>query len=156
MSRSVLAIMASIARAHARERRRIEAAQRRADAAEVRRLQAAARVRKAEERETVRTQKAAERSDREREKEDRRQDERGRAEEAERLTLALDERVTELEAILETTLQVDDAIDFASLRMDEDTAPTPAPVELATEAARPLESEYVSRVRKTPIIDSML
>ncbi|MBI4671787.1 MAG: restriction endonuclease [Chloroflexi bacterium] len=130
--------MSAVAREEAKRRRQIEAAQKRQKQAQ---------------------QKAAREAERARllqNKLDKQRYLQGRTDETDELNQELEERVTALQTVLEHTLDINDTIDFDSLRVKESYQSIPIPHEILTAKLAPRRDEFTTKVKAPGLFENAL
>lgn len=152
--------MASVVNAIVRDMAR---AQRQAEADRKRRLREQERQRKAIERQikqaAMEERRRLAQSERERkqlEKEAKQQYLVERWQETEDLNAELADTIIALNTLLEHTLPIDDTIEFASLRVNDDYPPFRPPQELTRIAPLPSEDDYLTQVKPMGLLENAL
>ena len=148
--------MKAVARDAARASRELETNRKRRLRAQAAQLKAAERQRKQAEIAAKRQIAQSEKERKQLEKEAKQQYIAGRIEEAEEKNDANANYILELSKILEDTLDNDDTIDFASLRVKDEFPPFTAPQELIIEVLPPDKQLYLEKVKPKGFLENAL
>lgn len=148
--------MKAVAREAARASREAEAARKRQLRLQAAQIKATERQRKQTEIEARRRLAQSEKDKKQLEKEAKQLYIAGRIEETEEKNEANANYILELSKILEHTLNVDDAIDFTSLRVNDTVPPFMPPQELTTISPPPDKRDYLKSVKSMGFLENAL